>query len=369
MKHKLSITLLLMSLLFTACSTASNAGEATPEAPPVVVADTSIIAEGRVEPFRFAEIAFNAGGVANEVLVEEGQPVKKGQPLVRLGNSEAARAEVAKAQEALIIAERAFSSSQADTLKILGDAYEAVRIAQINLDNYDIPSFLAGGTPAEGVEKMYARLEEAREAYEPYQYLSKDNEIKKAKKKQLDNAWERFNRAIRWAKLEAKLQQAQSELDNAQSEFASTSSGSQDGSLARARYETAQANLLAAQAALTNVELVAPFDGVVAGLSVNEGGSINAGEIAVAVADFSSWLVKTTDLTEIDVVALADGQPVTVTLDAIPGMELRGNILSIGQDYSEKQGDVVYEVTILLTDQNPAMRWGMTASVVFENED
>jgi len=84
------------------------------------------------------------------------------------------------------------------------------------------------------------------------------------------------------------------------------------------------------------------------------------------VADFSSWLVKTTDLTEIDVVNLAEGQPVTVTLDALPEVELKGEILSIGQNYSENQGDVVYEVTILLTDTHPAMRWGMTAAVKFE---
>jgi protein-disulfide isomerase-like protein with CxxC motif len=41
---------------------------------------------------------------------------------------------------------------------------------------------------------------------------------------------------------------------------------------------------------------------------------------------------------------------------------LAGEILSIGQTFAENQGDVVYEVTILLTDTHPAMRWGMTAA-------
>jgi hypothetical protein len=85
------------------------------------------------------------------------------------------------------------------------------------------------------------------------------------------------------------------------------------------------------------------------------------------VADFSSWVVKTTDLTEIDVVNLQEGQPVTLTLDAIPGVTLKGYVLSIAQNYGERQGDVVYEVTVLLTDQHPAMRWGMTAQVHFED--
>jgi multidrug resistance efflux pump len=77
-------------------------------------------------------------------------------------------------------------------------------------------------------------------------------------------------------------------------------------------------------------------------------------------------VVKTTDLTEIDVVELTEGQPVLITLDAIPGVELKGNVLSIGQSYSQNQGDVVYEVTVLLTESNPTMRWGMTAAVKFE---
>ena len=80
-------------------------------------------------------------------------------------------------------------------------------------------------------------------------------------------------------------------------------------------------------------------------------------------------MVKTTDVTEIDVVKLAEGQPVTVTFDAFPEMKLTGNVLSIGQTYSQNQGDVVYEITVLLTDTYPAMRWGMTASVLFEYED
>jgi hypothetical protein len=46
---------------------------------------------------------------------------------------------------------------------------------------------------------------------------------------------------------------------------------------------------------------------------------------------------------------------------------LTGSVLSIGQSYSENQGDIVYEVTVLLTDTHPAMRWGMTAAVVFED--
>jgi hypothetical protein len=56
---------------------------------------------------------------------------------------------------------------------------------------------------------------------------------------------------------------------------------------------------------------------------------------------------------------LADGQPVSIILDAIPDVTLQGNVFSIAQNYSENQGDIVYEVTVLLTDS-------MTAEVRFE---
>lgn len=143
------------------------------------------------------------------------------------------------------------------------------------------------------------------------------------------------------------------------------SADSQGDSLAKAQYESALANLAAAKAALANVELTAPFDGVVAGLNVKVGGSVGAGQIAVTIADFSSWLVKTTDLTELDVVKISEGQAVNITLDAIPDAVFTGKVLSISQTYTDRQGDIIYEVTVTLTETNPATRWGMTAVVKF----
>ena len=58
--------------------------------------------------------------------------------------------------------------------------------------------------------------------------------------------------------------------------------------------------------------------------------------------------MKTTDLTEIDVVNVAEGEPVKVTLDAVPGRVFDGKVLAIDLNYSERQGDIVYTATILL---------------------
>jgi multidrug resistance efflux pump len=230
-----------------------------------------------------------------------------------------------------------------------------------------------------------ANLEEARVAFEPYKYLEErlewemrnDNPNKlneqvyrstaKNLKKQLDDAWAEYNKAIKWATLESALESAQAERDQSQKEYDTLSTGSDSGekAIAEATYEAARANLAAARAALADVELTAPFDGTVAGLKVKGGESVTPGQIVVSVADFSGWIVKTTDLTELDVVDIAEGQAVNITLDAIPDETLDGKVQMIGQNYSEKQGDVVYEVTVALTESLSNMRWGMTSVVKF----
>jgi HlyD family secretion protein len=127
-----------------------------------------------------------------------------------------------------------------------------------------------------------------------------------------------------------------------------------------------EAKLNAAKAGVASLQVVAPFDGTVADLSAKAGESVSAGSAAATVADFSNWLVKTTDLTELEVVNIKEGQPVTVVLDAIPDVTLQGTVESISQTFAEKQGDVVYEVTIALDDTNPGILWGMTAVVNFK---
>ncbi len=383
MKRLLVISFfIILGVLLTACG---NGGEEAAVSTPIptVVAENVIVAEGRLEPIRYADIAFNANGTVSEVLVTEGEQVTEGQVIARLENSEAKQAEVAKAEEDFLLAQRVFDSAQATALGKLANAHEAVRKAQHEFDNFDIPSDLRDMGTREALSYTAGKLEEARTNFEPYKYLEErlEWELKrenpnnpqvyrntaKIYKKRLDDAWAEYNKAIKWTTLESALESAQSEMTQAQKEYDILSSGSDAGekAVAEAQYEAARANLAAARAALADVELSAPFDGTVAGLKVKSGESVTPGQIAASVADFSGWIVKTTDLTELDVVDIAEGQAVNITLDAIPDATLDGKIESIGQNFSEKQGDIVYEVTVELTEALPNMRWGMTAEVKF----
>ena len=332
----------LASLLLAACSSpAAPTSEATPL--PIVQADDTLIAEGRVEPIRYAEIAFNASGAVSEVLVKEGERVKQGQPLIRLGgesdtNYAAAQLELAEAQKSLNDLANSSGSDLAQAVIDLKDAREAFDKA----DNY--LRYLQNSQKIPQSETRTFLVPSSR----GYEYRFNFRNFKGP----APQDW------IIEAENDAALKKAA--LDDAQRAYDRLKGGADSAQL-----PVLEARLNAAKAGVSAFTVIAPFDGVVAKLSARQGATINAGEIAVTVADFSSWIVKTTDLTELDVVTVKEGEQTTITLDALPDLTLNGEIESIGQTYEEKQGDIVYEVMVVLKDANPSLRWGMTATVTF----
>ena len=347
MNSKLFITLMLASLLFSACS-AGNAptATATPEVVETVGGESTIIAEGRLEPVHYAEIAFTASGRISNILVSEGQTVSQGEELIRLGD--ASDTQYAAAQLELVSAKKALT----------------------DLNN------TAGTDLAQAVIDLKDAQEEYNDALDYLDYLQNADKIPQTQNRTyLVQTWRGYEYRTKtkhfkgpapadWLiEAENDLNLRKAELDAAQRAYDRLKGGVDAEQLA-----VLEARLEAAEAGVAAFSVIAPFDGVVADLNAKLGGSINAGEPAVTVADFSQWLVQTTDLTEIDVVNLEEGQTVRVSLDAIPDAELTGEILSIGQTFAENQGDIVYEVTILLTDTLPNMRWGMTAAVTFDGE-
>jgi multidrug resistance efflux pump len=133
---------------------------------------------------------------------------------------------------------------------------------------------------------------------------------------------------------------------------------------AEAAVRQAAASRDAALAMLSKMNLRAPFAGKVARLSVEPGQVVNAGSPVVTIADLSGWLVETTDLTELKVVAVEVGLPVSVRVDALPEVVLRGHVTDIAAVSTLVRGDVTYKVTIRLDDRpDLPLRWGMTAFV------
>ena len=140
-----------------------------------------------------------------------------------------------------------------------------------------------------------------------------------------------------------------------------------DVALAEARLSNAKVQLAAAEAALADLELVAPFEGVVSQLRIDPSEWVTPGQPVLLLADLEHLQVETTDLGEIDVAQIQVGDTAIITFDALPDVVANGTIMSIAPKAAEGSG-VNYTV-ILEMDQVPeALRWGMTDFVDIELE-
>jgi HlyD family secretion protein len=380
---KLTLLLVLLAFLLSACG-----GTATP-APtlaPVKESRSIVVAEGTLLPDPSVELSFAQPGIVAEILVSEGEQVTEGQILARLENSEALQAEVARAEEAYLMAEQSFNTSEAAVLRELSDAHEAVRKAELALDNFDVPADLREMSTREAMEFTYGKLEEARTNFEPYKYLEERLEWEmreddpenpkvyrdtaKIYKRRLDDAWADYRKAIQWAELEANVEAAKSKMKNAQEEFDNLTAGenAEQMAVARAQFESALASLNAARAALGNSQLRAPFAATVLSLDLSVGETVNAGVHVAYLGNLGRWQVETKDLAEIDVASVSMGNKVTVKLDAFPDEEFTGTVTKIDPVGREYLGDMTYKTTITLDESDPRFRWNMTATVTIDIE-
>lgn len=135
---------------------------------------------------------------------------------------------------------------------------------------------------------------------------------------------------------------------------------------AEAALAEAEAGLKTAQNALEKRALTAPFTATVVDIAIKKGEVAASGGPVITLADFSSWLVETTDLTELNVATVNIGDSVEVSFDAIPDKSVSRVITDVALNAGMATGDVVYEVTIAL-DEAPdlPLRWGMTAVIEF----
>ncbi|WP_240695742.1 HlyD family efflux transporter periplasmic adaptor subunit [Candidatus Chloroploca sp. Khr17] len=164
------------------------------------------------------------------------------------------------------------------------------------------------------------------------------------------------------------LEAAQAGIDQAQANLELLQGGTPVGDLAiaAAQVERAEVALQLAQVALNETELHAPFAGTVATIMPHMGEYVGPGTPLVHLADLSGWQLETVDLTEISIVRIREGSPVTISFDALPDLDMRGTVSAIETIGTNIQGDIVYGVTITLDQQDPRLRWNMTASVLIE---
>jgi multidrug efflux pump subunit AcrA (membrane-fusion protein) len=389
-RHKKnSILLWLMAgilILFAGCDSLPWQEEAAEPTPvPIVTGRGLLTVEGQLVPQQWSALSFPSGGKLDELLVAEGDVVAAGDLLARLGQREPLAAAVSQAELALLSAQQELDTlletaplSREQASQALVAARMALTDAQYNRDLVDTDEFQAELDDLNiAVQDARDVLDDAEEELERYQDLDPDNPTRDAAQTAYDDAlrayedavYERDVRQYDREQAEAAVELAVANRDEAQRIFDNWQDGPDAGALAlaEAQVAAATAQVAAAQQALDDTSLTAPYGGTIVDLhNFQPGELVPPGQPLITLADDAAWIVETRDLTELDVVLVKPGQEVEVTPDALPDLVLAGTVDSIARTYYERSGDVLYTVRIRLDEDDARLRWGMTVSVVFE---
>jgi HlyD family secretion protein len=363
-------------MLIAGCTSATPAPKPTPTAAPVgkaIQASARVISEGKVTPVKSAALAFSTGGIVSQIPVALGDKVEAGKVLAQLDTRQL---ELQLAQSDANLASAQAKQSQlkrGPTPEDLAAAQQSVTSAQAAYDNLIKPAPNDLAALRTDVDKTKALSDQATAAYDAVGGDANPNSGMLPQRAQLQQAWLDYQKALtlynnKLNPSNASIQQALATLTSAKDQLAKLQPTADDIAVVQANVNAAQAarDLVAEQ--IKNAKLVAPFAGTVTTLDIDVGEYAAAGTVIVRLADTSNWQIETTDLTELNIVNVKEGTPVTMTFDAIPGLELPGKVTKIRSYGDNKQGDIVYTVYVTPDQQDARLRWNMTAKVNIETK-
>ncbi len=387
MKTQKMKTLLFLVVVFALILSACGAEE-TPTPQPVETIDINyVVAEGHILPAQKVMLNISARGKVAEILVAEGEMVAKDQVIIRLADSEQAEAALRAAEFELISAQQSYDAFVRTGGLATANAWQAYQNAQIlralaerEWEKLDTDSLQDDIDDAESNLRDFEEdLQDAQDEFDKYADLDEDNSKRKDAEDDLEVAQEDLNEAKRdLEEAIRKLSESRVALDaalTAESEAkyeyetrAEDGLATDDKALLEARLTAAKAQVDAAQNALNSYELEAPFAGTITDINVEIGQLIGPELWVAQLADLTSFYVETSDLTELEVVKINEGQVVEIIPDALSELILAGSVERIGQSFRTQAGDIVYTVYITLEESDPNLMWGMTVEVTFLTE-
>jgi HlyD family secretion protein len=331
---------------------------------------------GTILPEGQTTLSFRGTGRVAEVLVTEGQAVHAGDPLARLETTDI-EASIAEAELALALA-------QAQLLRVQRPASEydlAAARAALESAQAAYQRLLAGPT-AEEIQVARTNLDQAKaaqaQAQAAYNQVADRPDVAMLPQAlQLQQATIAYNAAQASFNLtqrnpsRAELAAGKASIAQAEATLARLQAGAtaEDLMIAQIQVEQAQLRLDQARGLLADATLTAPHDGTITAVGVKQG-ELSGMQPAFVLTDLSRYHIDAM-IDEIDVGRIAEGQPVTITLDALSSETLTGRIDRVAQTAAVNTGVVTYKVTISLDPTTAALRAGMTANadIVIERRD
>ena len=371
-------TIVLIGAGVTFAMTRSQATTSTTEAETgqVTQATLSSVVEssGSVSPESSVTLSFGASGTVSKVNAEVGDQVKKGDVLAELDTTDL-ELQVAQAEQSYLSQQATYSMTvNPDPAEVtaaqiaLSNASAAYKLAQ---QKYQVHSTDSVWLSCDNVDSARQTYDDAQTAYNNYisnwrVQVNGSAEIS-PQKAQLDRTKANYEQVMASCSLakssvntsgltsaKAAMTQAQANLNDLLSPSERTLAA------AKIKLEQARLSLDLAREALTDAQIVAPFDGVVTGVTAGVGGK--AGSAAVTLIDASQYHVDVlVDETEIGQVQA--GQRANITFDALPDVTVTGEVVRIDPAGTVSNGVVNYLVRIDLDSTEAALRSDMTANV------
>ncbi len=375
---------ILVAILLTGCSAPFGSGQSAQTARSATLQTGSLVATvnatGNIQPESEVRLSFQTGGRVAAVNVVKGDAVKKGDVIARLDTADL-QAALEQAQTGLVIASAGYSrtlegprtSDVAAAQAALNAAYASYGKLQAGPDKADLA---AAETAVRSAEAALRLAQAANDL--TYRYAAKDypgspviTQLEQARNN-LETAKQQYDRLLRGpdrAQTTAALQQiaaAKAQLDKLQQPMRPYNIDQ-----AGAERQKAQLQIEQAQRRLNQAVLIAPLGAVVSAVNIKADESAGAStQPAVVLVDTSTLHVDIT-VDEIDVAKVHPGLNVTVTLDALPGVELQGAVDRVAATSTNVSGVVSYVVRVVLAKTDAPLRVGMTAnaSIVLEKRD
>lgn len=351
------------------------------------VGSAFISIESKVVPTRKALLSFAVSGVVEEVLVPEGQFVKKDDLIARLEGSEnflaaieQAKYEVLQAKQKLdtlhdeaelskALAEQALAEAQLQ-LKYAKDARKSKDYQQVSQNTLEAlrANYILAQDELKNAEKNFQGYKDKPEFdTDRAKALQRLADARKIQDRALDNLNKALSRPDPQdvAKADAEVARAQALVDKAQLDYDKVKDGPDPDQLklALSNLAAAEAKLKSSESNLKDITIKAPFNGLVANNSLKIGQFTSPDTSLVAIGDTSEWQIETTDLKENEIGGLDIGDRVLITIDAYPDLQFFGTVNRIQTFGKDKQGDIVYKAIIIFEQVDKPLFWNMTAAV------
>jgi len=313
----------------------------------------SISGSGNLVVSDEANLAFGSGGKIAKIYVAEGDKVRKGQSLARLDTGPLKLA-LAQAQAALDQAE--YNLEQIEEPFSEDDINSAEAAVEAAEDYLEYVEWMLDKSE-DAVEDAEEALAEAKQGEDPTEIAAAEAALATAEA------------AVEQWRVEAS--RAEASLIAAEVQLEAMLDAPDEGAVeaAEAQLEAAELAVTEAQKQLDEAVITAPFDGEVTSVHAEEGDIYSpTGMPVIHLIDPDTMEIEV-EIDEIDIAEVEPGQKAIIEVDALPALQLEGEVASISLLSKKIGGLVLYEVTIGFdVPQGYNLKIGMsaTADIILE---